>query len=407
MEPLYETSWSRNISNVGLMAKKSFAVTFGLVVGLVVPTIANATRQRVRDGNDVPGRLDIQQVKVSHKGDSIRHTITTFGRWRTSVIGANTPHFLAFGLDLSGTARFERFVFLVGRNGRPRAFYTTARGSVLDRFPASRPNKRSISVLVPRRVLDDAGGYRWAAFSVFGTSRGDVVDASPNRRARLHDIVAPKIKLISFPNPSTNVSVETTFNVSFAVSDPGSRSSGLRRWTLEYRRNSGAWVRLPWRTGAGTKTVTMGGEEGVNWRLRVVAQDREGNTSRSPTRLTSVPFDEANGIFGSAYGGTWSGGVLGAPYLGNVAQTSESGATFTHTFTGSYIAWIGPGAPSIGAGTATVTIDGGPPVLVDQAAKSGDRAIIFQASGLDPTDSHTIVITQQSGTIAIDGIVIR
>lgn len=393
------------------MKKQPLAVTVALLVALLVPVHANATTQTVRDRDDVPGSLDIQQVKISHKGKSIRHTITTFGRWRTALIGPSTPHVLYFAFDLSGTARFERFVALVQQNGRVRGFYINPRGRVLDTFPASRPNQRSISVLVPRRVLDDAGGYRWGAFTVFGTSAGSIVDASPNRKARLHDIVAPKINLLSFPNPSTNTSTTTTFDVSFAVSDAGSRASGLRRWRLDYRRGSDPWASTSWFTGAGTRTVTMGdNDEGVNWRLRVVAQDREGNTSRSPTRLVSVPFDETNGIFGGFVGdyqGTWTTAVLGNPYRGSVAQTSESGATFTHTFTGSYIAWIGPGAPAIGAGTATVTIDGGSPVTVDQAAKSGDRAIIFAAGALDPGASHTIVIAQQSGAIAIDGIVIR
>lgn len=412
MRPRRQRRSIRNNSSRGPIVKKPpFAVTVALLVALLVPALANATSQTVRDGNDVPGPLDIQQVKISHIGKSIRHTITTFGRWKTALIGPSTPHFLEFGFDLSGTAKFERFVALVERNGRVRGIYFTPRGRVLDIFPASRPNKRSVSVLVPRRLLDDAGGYRWGAFTVFGTSRGTIVDASPNRKARLHDIVAPKIRLISFPNPSTNTSTTTTFDVSFAVSDSGSRASGLRRWRLDYRRGSDPWASTSWFAGGGTKTVTMGSnDEGVNWRLRVVAQDREGNTSRSPARLVSVPFDETNGIFGgfgADYQGTWTTTVLGNPYRGSVAETSESGATFTHDFTGSYIAWIGPGTPAIGAGTATVTIDDGSPVTVDQAAKSGDRAIIFEAGGLDPSAAHTIVIVQQSGTIAIDGIIIR
>jgi hypothetical protein len=68
---------------------------------------------------------------------------------------------------------------------------------------------------------------------------------SPNRKARLRDIVPPKIQLVSFPNPSTEVSAMTMLNISFAVSDAGSRASGLRRWALEYRRNGAPWNAVP------------------------------------------------------------------------------------------------------------------------------------------------------------------
>jgi hypothetical protein len=67
--------------------------------------------------------------------------------------------------------------------------------------------------------------------------------------------------------------------------------------------------------------------------------------------------------------------------------------------------WIGPGSPN-GGGTATITFDAHPPFGVNQSLGSADRARIWE--GTDPSiGTHTITITNASGTIAIDGLLIR
>jgi hypothetical protein len=55
---------------------------------------------------------------------------------------------------------------------------------------------------------------------------------------------------------------------------------------------------------------------------------------------------------------------------------------------------------------ATINFDDYPPFLVNQSLGSGDRVRIWEGS--DPAiGTHTMTITNVSGTIAIDGLVIR
>lgn len=375
---------------------------------LTFPLVAQAGTQRARDGDDRPGPLDIRLASSAHVSGAMRHTITTFAPWRTGLIGSSTPHFLAIGIDLRGSQAFDEFVFFGSRNGSLRAFLITPDGRIIRRLRASRPNGRSVSALIPLAHFAQQGAYSWAALSVFGTTGGSVVDWAPNRRALRHDAFRPKIELISFPDPSTAASDWTTVNVTFSISDPGTRATGIRAWTVQSRRDDGSWETWGWLEDAGHKTVTVGGLEGGNWRLRVVARDGHGNTTFSPHRLVSIPWDDTNGKFADAWSGSWTSvALVGSPYMGNFRETTTPGSAFTYTFEGSTFMWIGPGAPNGGPGTATVTIDGGAPTTVEQQAVAGDRAVIFMATGLDPAVPHTIAITHQSGKIAFDGIVIR
>jgi hypothetical protein len=264
-------------------------------------------------------------------------------------------------------------------------------------------------VRLPRAHFSAGGGYRWATFTVFVASHGTVVDRAPNRRLIAHDAFGPLIELLSFPDPSTVASNWNTVHATFSIADTGRHATGIRRWTVQSRRDAGPWETWGWLEGGGEKTVVVGGEEGVNWSLRVVARDRHGNTTVSPVRRISIPYDNSNGVFAGAWSGSWEGVYPppGSPYMLGLVATSVPGSAFTHTFTGSSFLWIAPGAPFGGPGTASVTIDGGDPITVEQSAASGDRAIIFEATGLDPGIPHTVVITHQTGVISVDAVVIR
>jgi hypothetical protein len=374
---------------------------------LALPALASANTQTVPDGNDRPGLLDIRSVNVTHVGGWLRYRITTWNRWRTSVIGQRTPNFIALGLDMSGNRNYERLVAVFVFNGRLRAFLLNANtGRVLNISGATRPNAKSVSFRIARAPFVAAGGYGWSAFSVYRLGSRNIVDAAPNRSNRFHDVAAPRITLGAFPGVTTSASATTDFPVSFTINDRA-RSAGVD-WRVE-RRLVGSATRetAVSGVGVGAKAPTVTGVEGANYLMRVVATDRHGNSAASAEVPVSVPFDDANAAFAAAYAGTWTNTPAGTPFMGTLRQTVLPGSTFTYTFMGSEVSWIAPGAPTGLPGTATVAIDGGPGATVDPSTSGGERAIVFSASGLDPSVPHTIVITHVSGAITIDALLVR
>ena len=73
------------------------------------------------------------------------------------------------------------------------------------------------------------------------------------------------------------------------------------------------------------------------------------------------------------------------------AQTGDENASFTYTFEGTDIAWLADKGPD--RGTATVAVDGGAPVTVDQHADVATPVErIFEKTGLD-MGTHTMEVT--------------
>jgi hypothetical protein len=210
--------------------------------------------------------LDIRSATAGHKGEHfLRHTISTFGDWPVSLIGVHTPNFLALGLDTHGNSTFDNYVFFFSNGGKKRAVLTDRRGNSLDRLRAYRPNRHAVGAFIPRGDLDVAGGNRWKAFTVFRSASGDIVDALPRGNAALHDITAPTIRLIEFPNPSTVQSLSFAFAVRFGVVDPGhkgGRSAGMK-WRLQSRiLGTPTWTTVTSGTTTLSQRVQISGEEG-------------------------------------------------------------------------------------------------------------------------------------------------
>ena len=387
-------------------------VLVGVVAALAFASTAHSNTRTLRDKSDVPGPLDIRSATAGHKGGHLlRHTISTFESWPTSLIGVHTPNFLALGVDAHGNSTFDNYVFFYSKGGRMRAVLTDRRGNALDRLHAYRPNLHAAGVLIPRADLDVDGGYRWKALTVFRSASGDIVDVLPGGNAALHDITPPKITLIEFPNPSTDQSLSFAFEVRFRVNDPGhkaGRSAGMK-WRLQSRTTeTPTWATAASGTTSLSQRVQISGQEGKTYLFRVVAWDRHKNRRVSPIQTVSVPYDDANPVFAGSFTGAWhSSGICGGPctFMDTLQATAEAGSTFTYTFNGSYVAWIGP---ELGPGTAEVSIDGEPAQPVVLPDTLGEvRAVLFEAGGLDTGVPHTILITLASGGMFLDGIVIR
>lgn len=368
------------------------AVVAGLVVA-AAPSPASADRRAIVDGNDVAGPLDIRRATQGHAGSrAVTHTVTTFRRFASSFLRGENAFMFHFDTN-DRPARFERFVFVFWANGRLRALVAN-RTEIIGAAGVSRPNRRTVKVRVRKTLLDPAG-YHWLVASFFSGG----FDVAPNQRLAFHDLTPPRITLLSFPDPSTNASQTLTFPVSFRLAD----ESRIRSWVLQRRLvGTAAWQTVAEGRGAGTKTPQVTGVEGANYVFRVRATDRAGNTRTSQTRRISVPLDDANPVFASSFlPGVWTSADQG--FLQTLHVTSVLDATFTHTFQHGYVAWIA--RPTVG--TATVSIDAGPEVIVDLNAVSGERVKVFEQGGLDPSFTHTIEISLTSGEITVDGFVLR
>ena len=115
----------------------------------------------------------------------------------------------------------------------------------------TRPATNSLSVTVPRALVDSVAGYRWFATTVDGHAQ----DFAPDRGGVLHDLTAPTIALTPLPALSTHVSTGLSVPVEFSVADRG--GSGLDQWGLECRVTVATrWTRYRTGTSAGPKIVT-------------------------------------------------------------------------------------------------------------------------------------------------------
>jgi hypothetical protein len=370
-------------------------------MGLGLTGTAQANVVTRPDRNDTSGPLDIRSASHGHAGTALTHTIRTFGTWSRAVVGPRTPNAFLLFVSTDADRAAERVVLVFASASRMVALVLRPNGALVGRASATKPNGRTVRVSIPRARLGSPAGYRWQAFSYFesgsGTCSNGCLDRVPNASTTVrHDITAPQI---SFPVPGLPPS--TTYDVAFSVSDTG--GSGLQSWRLQHRLlGTPTWSTVASGTTGGSKTHQHVSAEDADDQFRVVAVDKHGNTRVSTTRLVSVPVDDV----ALTYAGTWVGtGAAATDFMATRQSSSEVNATASYTFTGDYVAWIAPG--DAGPGVATVLVDGLNPVQVDLGLFSGPRQVVFQQSAFTTPEPHTILIRVDSGTVPVDGIVVR
>jgi hypothetical protein len=372
-------------------------------VALAVTGNAQADGKRISDGNDRPGPLDIRSASHGHAGSRVVHTISTFNRWRLSDLGPDTRGLFAVEISSDGDRALERVVLIFRRGGQiiARVYRISGRRLIsLGSGSASKPDGRTVRVSFARSLIGTTAGYRWKAHSqhrAAGRCNNLCVDHAPNSGLILHDITAPTIVMRSFPA----IPPDVEYDVSFRVSDAG--GAGLRRWQLQHRLlGTPGWTTIATGTTVGLKSHHRVSAENENDEFRVVAVDRQGNKRTSPVRLVSVPFDDASASL--AYMGAWTHGV-GDPsdFRDTLSSSATPSDTVTLTFTGRYVAWVAPGG---GGATAMVEIDGAASEEVILDGTSGRRRVVYERT-LPSVATRSITIEVVSGTVPIDGIIVR
>jgi hypothetical protein len=374
-------------------------VLASLVLAAGLPQTAAGSVQSFPDANEVAGELDIRAVGQGHAGSTkLTHTLTTYNRWRSSFLVGGRRLLFQFDTNADWTDGVERTLMVTWKDGALRASIRNRAGRVVGTASVIRPNRRTVGVTFGKKALGSVAGYEWRARTVNGGAR----DAAPTTPA-LHDFTKPGIKMVDFPDPSTNVSPTASFDVSFEVEDLG--FSGLADWQLERRDfDADSWSSVAAGAGSGSQTVPFDGSEGASYVFRVSARDNDGNVARA-SRPVTVPIDDTDPAitYSSPEGTDWTFSTTSGFslfYMDTLETNGFVGASFSYSFTGTHFAWVAPGT----GGSAAVVFDGGTPRNV-VLPSSGQRHVALTATL--PAGAHTVVVTSTAGTIGVDGLAAR
>lgn len=389
------------------------AVVFGAcVLGLGLTPPASADTRILSDRADTASPLDTRYAAHGHAdADTVTATLTMWERFRSRVLAG--PNMIAVAFYRRGFP--YRWLYVSRRAGGLGAAVKRDDGEIVGSATASRASRRSVVVRIPMRLLGDPAGYGWVAFTAFRKAGACATTCTDAVRSfhqfpqtgvmgvapTLHDVTAPAIRLLRFPDPSTRQSATLRYRVRFAVRDAG--GARLRAWRLD-RRAAGAtrWFTVANGSRQGRKEISLRGDEGVVYQHRVVAADRQGNRQRSRVARVSVPLDDANAVLAAGYTGSWeTGSATSSDFRATLHSSSDPAASFVHAFTGTSVAWIGPASE----GVAAVSVDGGPAAQINLASFTGRRAVLFEATL--PAGEHTIAVGVAHGTVALDGLVVH
>jgi hypothetical protein len=179
-----------------VMSKARKTTRTGIAALLLVPLLAGSAVGDVvtrRDPKDTPGRLDIRRISHGHKDDAVVHTVSMYRRFPSRLLEGRGR---ALGIFLFNREEERvRIVVVQWRNGRLRAPVFDWEEGRVGTARVSRPNPRTIRVVISESVLGGLGespGYRWFALTVFkdgGRCKRWCEDTAPNRRPIRHRIL--------------------------------------------------------------------------------------------------------------------------------------------------------------------------------------------------------------------------
>jgi hypothetical protein len=383
-------------------------VLLAALVSALVPSSAGAHTLTRTDGNDTKGSLDMAAVRSTHTKSSATFRITTHGAFTNGHINGENG-FFEVDIDTNGDRKLDFIAGILFAAGKMRGVLLRANGSLVTRsLAAKRVSSKAVQVTVPFKKIGKPKSFDFAVFSFFAGSpcseNKPCIDSIPNRFPLLRqDLTAPIVKWRSVPTYSTESRATLAFDVAFSVIDDP-HGSGVGRWTLQRRAvGSATWVNV--KSGTDKKpTVTVTGDEGVTYQLRVLAQDKQGNKRFSTIERTTIPYDDANGVFD--YQGAWTAatGQAGA-FLGTLHAGGQDFELSFFVPGGKQLCLLGGTAE--GDASASVTVNGTDRGTWTEGTGTAPRDVIGckNVAGLGPTLDVTVTVTSAFALI-VDGIVV-
>jgi hypothetical protein len=217
----------------------------------------------------------------------------------------------------------------------------------------------------------------WISFSTSGASGGTYKYAD-----------SPASALVCFSGTSLDLIATTGLTQGKATV----RLDGVSKGTIDFYSATTLRRQKVWSTGtlsSGTHTVELSwtGQAGTSGgtRVNIDAVDVTGTLQKAS--LATVEQSDTR----LDYAGTWTATSAGTPSGGSCSYANTSGSSVTIHFTGSYLVWLAK--TSSVYGIASVTLDGGKPVLVDLYSSSTKYQQKVWNTGLLADGAHTVVIS--------------
>lgn len=205
---------------------------------------------------------------------------------------------------------------------------------------------------------------------------GPVADAAPPT------VVAPRSRLYA---PSTLEAGRAPVRTTWSASDP----CAISRSRLERRVDGSVWAEqvLPGMRSMSIKQTLL---VGSTYRYGAIAVDGAGNAGDRVTGAFFEPVVRQSTTSNVTFSGAWTQAELDDYAGGSTRHASDAGASASHTFTGSSVAWVAAVGP--GRGSAEVYVDGAFSSTVSLNAPSrATRRIVFATSWASQ-GTHTIEV---------------
>jgi hypothetical protein len=171
-------------------AKTLAAFLFALGTVLAIPSLAEAGNVTRKDGRDSRSALDIASVSHSYSsGPLVTHKVRAHRPFSARLLkGGNA---VAFVFDTNEDSKPDLVGLALWAQGRLRAVLADARGNLLLQPRVSRPDARSIAIVIPETYLGgrERGTYRWAGMTLYKAKKGcpkTCTDLAPNRGLIFH-----------------------------------------------------------------------------------------------------------------------------------------------------------------------------------------------------------------------------
>jgi hypothetical protein len=359
------------------------------------------------DGNDTKGALDLRSMKITRGGSKDTIVLTNDTPVSNADIDPDNGNFTVL-IDTDDDRTFDFGQYLYVYAGKLRGVLIALKTDrVVDRTaPTSRVNARTFRTVIQRGKIQSPGTYRFAVFSYSQAApcsrKTSCVDALPNRYPLVPlDHQAPSVEVTNLDPFANDASATLSTELDFSVADDAF-GTGVRSWVVQRQEvgATGGWQQVA-KGKAKSPTVSVPGDGGATYRVRVLVVDKQGNERASSVERTTFAVDDRDGTV--AYAGTATNASPGGAFLGTVTAVG-TGGTATFSFTGGSTVCV-MGGPVTAGQTAdvTATLDLSPVSLASETGATASRArtgcVAVPGSG-----SHALVLTASSAeSYVIDG----